>query len=562
MNRKFSLIIALGLAVGGCSQIPIFGSTLSSEKVGEIATEITVMIDGCTSGSGVIFKKEVNTYSVLTAHHVVKDKIDNIGTCLIFTADGERYPVSNQVTVPIEGVDLAVVTFESNKTYKLAEWGDSEKATVEKVVYVAGAPAPSEAIPTRTFFRLKGEIVGRVPQPFEGYALAYDNKTSHGMSGGPVLNEEGRVIGIHGKGDKQEGIDTGRKLGIPIQFFLKPETAKGNQSNPTDANGYYSQGLAFAEQGDYHGALANFTQAIKLDSNYAEAYFGRGNAYSELGEKQKAIDDYTQAIQIKPNSASAYNNRGLVYYNLGEKQKAIDDFNQAIQLNPNDGSAYNNRGIAYSDLGEKQKGLADFNQAIQLNPNLADAYNNRGLVYYKSGEKQKGFADFNQAIKLNPNHASTYSNRGNAYLDLGEKQKAIADFNQAIKLDPNDAAAYSNRGNAYSELGEKQKAIADYSQAIKINTNWGSGSQAHAYYHLGKAYLDLGEKQKALADFNQAIQLNPNLAEPYFGRGVAYYESGEKQKAIQDFQKAAELFKQQGNQESYQYLINKIKELQ
>ena len=169
MNRKFSLIIALGLAVGGCSQIPIFGSTLSSEKVGEIATQITVMIDGCTSGSGVIFKKEVNTYSVLTAHHVVKDKIDKTGTCLIFTSDGERYPVSNQVTVPIEGVDLAVVTFESNKIYKLAEWGDSEKATVGKVVYVAGVPAPSEAIPTRTAIRPKGEIIGRVPQPFEGY---------------------------------------------------------------------------------------------------------------------------------------------------------------------------------------------------------------------------------------------------------------------------------------------------------------------------------------------------------------------------------------------------------
>jgi hypothetical protein len=128
MIRKFSLIIALGLVVGGCSQIPIFGSTLSSEQVGKIATEITVMIDGCTAGSGVIFKKEGNTYSVLTAHHVVKDKIDKTGNCLIFTPDGERYPVSNQVTVPIEGVDLAVVTFESNKIYKLAEWGRLRKS--------------------------------------------------------------------------------------------------------------------------------------------------------------------------------------------------------------------------------------------------------------------------------------------------------------------------------------------------------------------------------------------------------------------------------------------------
>ncbi len=523
MNRKFSLVIALGLAVGGCSQIPIFGSTLSSEKVGEIATEITVMIDGCTSGSGVIFKKEANTYSVLTAHHVVKDKIDKTGTCLIFTADGERYPVSNQVTVPIEGVDLAVVTFESNKIYKLAEWGDSEKATVGKVVYVAGVPAPSEAIPTRTAIRSKGEIVGRVPQPFEGYNLIYDNKTSGGMSGGPVLNEEGRVIGIHGKGDKQEGIDTGRKLGIPIQFFLKPETAKGNQSNPTDANGYFSQGIAFEQQGDYHGALANYDQAIKLNPNFANAYIGRGYAYSNLGEKQKAIDDYNQAIKLNPNYAIAYNNRGIVYYDLGEKQKAMDDYNQAIKLNPNDAKAYYNRGAAYYDLGEKQKAIDDYNQAIKLNPNYAKAYNNRGVVYSDLGEKQKAMDDYNQAIKLNPNDASAYNNRGVVYSDLGEKQKAIDDYNQAIKLNPNLAYAYNNRGLAYSNLGEKQKAIDDY---------------------------------------NQAIKLNPNYADAYYNRGNTRSQLDNKEGAIQDFQKAAELYKQQGNQEWYQNSLNRIKKLQ
>jgi len=474
MNRKFSLIIALGLAVGGCSQIPIFGSTLSSEKVGEIATQITVMIDGCTSGSGVIFKKEANTYSVLTAHHVVKDKIDKTGTCLIFTSDGERYPVSNQVTVPIEGVDLAVVTFESNKIYKLAEWGDSEKATVGKVVYVAGVPAPSEAIPTRTAIRPKGEIIGRVPQPFEGYNLIYDNKTSGGMSGGPVLNEEGRVIGIHGKGDKQEGIDTGRKLGIPIQFFLKPETAKGNQSNPTDANGYFSQGIAFEQQGDYHGALANYDQAIKLNPNFANAYIGRGNAYYNLGEKQKAIDDYNQAIKLNPNYAKAYFARGIAYSKLGEKQKVIDDYNQAIKLDPNYVDAYNNRGIAYSKLGEKQKAIDDYNQAIKLDPNDALVYNNRGIFYYNLGDKQKAIDDYSQAIKLNPNYAAAYHNRGVVYYDLGDKQKAIDDYNQAIKLNPNYADAYYGRGNTRSQLDNKEGAIQDFQKAAELYKQQGN----------------------------------------------------------------------------------------
>jgi tetratricopeptide (TPR) repeat protein len=470
--RRFLVIIAIGLVVGDLPPPSRVASTPSSEEVGKIASaasspsedagkiamEITVIIprDDCSGGgSGVIFKKEGNTYSVLTAYHIILK--DGTGNCQILTPDGELHQASNRVTVPIADVDLAVMTFESNKNYKLAEWGDSEKATVGKVVYVAGARAPSTSITTRTVVRLKGEIIGIVRQPNQGYALIYDNKTSPGMSGGPVLNEEGRVIGIHGQGDKEERteIDTGSKLGIPIRFFLKPETAKENQSNPNDANSYFSQGVALANRGNYQAALTNYNQAIQLNPNYGLAYFSRGN----------------------------------VYYYLGDKQRAIADYNQAIQLDPKYATAYNNRGNAYSYLGDKQKAIADYNQAIQLDPKYANAY----------------------------------YNRGNAYSYLGDKQKAIADYNQAIQLDPKYAGAYINRGKAYYELGDKQRAIAD---------------------------------------FNQAIQLDPNLAQAYSNRGVAYYELGDKQKAISDLQKAAELFKQQGNQEKYQKLLNIIQQLQ
>ncbi|HAT13105.1 MAG TPA: hypothetical protein DCS91_05605, partial [Microcoleaceae bacterium UBA11344] len=280
--RRFLVIIAIGLVVGDFLPPPSrVASTLSSEEVGKIASaasspsedagkiamEITVIIprDDCSGGgSGVIFKKEGNTYSVLTAYHIILK--DGTGNCQILTPDGELHQASNRVTVPIADVDLAVLTFESNKNYKLAEWGDSEKATVGKVVYVTGARAPSTSITTRTVVRLKGEIIGIVPQPNQGYALIYDNKTSPGMSGGPVLNEEGRVIGIHGQGDKELGTnnDTGSKLGIPIRFFLKPETAKENQSNPNDANSYFSQGVALAARGNYQAALTNYNQAIQL----------------------------------------------------------------------------------------------------------------------------------------------------------------------------------------------------------------------------------------------------------------------------------------------------------
>ena len=189
---------------------------------------------------------------------------------------------------------------------------------------------------------------------------------------------------------------------------------------------------------------------------------------NELKDKQKAIDDYTQAIKINPNYAPAYNNRGVVRYELGNKQGAIDDYNQAIKINPNLVQAYYNRGIARDELGNKPGAIDDYNQAIKIDPNDADAYYNRGVVRDELGNKQGAIDDYNLAIKINPNYAPAYNNRGVVRYELGNKQGAIDDYNQAIKINPNLVQAYYGRGNVRNDLGDKPGAIDDFQQAAKL----------------------------------------------------------------------------------------------
>ena len=62
-----------------------------------------------------------------------------------------------------------------------------------------------------------------------GYGLIYTNLTQQGMSGGPVLDIRGRVIGIHGRSEVEEITDQagqtrlitlGFSWGVPISNFL------------------------------------------------------------------------------------------------------------------------------------------------------------------------------------------------------------------------------------------------------------------------------------------------------------------------------------------------------
>jgi len=193
-------------------------NTIAKEiNVSSIAEEITVRIDGPKAGgSGVIVKREGNDYTVLTNWHVVDDS----GDYEIQTADGTRHRVNYRQE--LSGVDLARLQFTSTQSYRVAELGNSENVSRNQSVYVSGWLNPIPGINQRSYQFIEGKITSLLQQHEDGgYALVYSNiGTYRGMSGGPLLNDRGQVVGINGRaaGDSLTG-PVGLYLGIPINFF-------------------------------------------------------------------------------------------------------------------------------------------------------------------------------------------------------------------------------------------------------------------------------------------------------------------------------------------------------
>ena len=104
-------------------------------------------------------------------------------------------------------------------------------------------------------------------------------------------------------------------------------------------------------------ALADCSQAIGLDPDYALAFFNHGNAYFAEGQYDRAIEDYDQSIRLNPNYAHVFNNRGNTYSNIGQRDHAIEDYSQAIRLNPKHADAFYNRGIAYDAEGDHDSAI-------------------------------------------------------------------------------------------------------------------------------------------------------------------------------------------------------------
>ena len=106
---------------------------------------------------------------------------------------------------------------------------------------------------------------------------------------------------------------------------------------------------------------------IIIVQNSAEDLFNSGLAKSEAGDLEGAIADYTEAIRLNPNYAKAHNKRGIIHgRNLRDYPAAKADFDRAIEINPNYGDAYYNRARVREFLEDKDGAIADYQKAAEL----------------------------------------------------------------------------------------------------------------------------------------------------------------------------------------------------
>lgn len=138
----------------------------------------------------------------------------------------------------------------------------------------------------------------------------------------------------------------------------------------------------------------------------------------------------------------------------------------------------------------------------------------------------------------------------------GNYKEAIAALTQAIHLNPKDAKAYSNRGLVRAALRDLSGAMQDFNRALRLNPEL-----ATVYYNRGFVRSQMEDYQGAIADLSQAIRLNPQDADAYQCRCRVRYTVGDRQGMMEDLHKAVDIYRQKGELEQYQALVNNIKKL-
>jgi S1-C subfamily serine protease len=477
-------IASSGLTMGAMLLFSPSAMGLSAIEVGKIAKSVTVSIDSANSvGSGVVIKKEGSTYTVLTAAHVVHNRREQFK---LTTPDGKSYPLIATNIKATTDADLAIVKFQSSIDYAIAKLGNVETASEGAIVYVSGFPLATTAITESIYNFTEGKVTANASRPLAGgYALVYSNNTLPGMSGGPVFNEAGETIAIHGKGDVQETnktseinenirIKTGFNLGIPTNTFMRLAGKLGvnfGTNTPIfvatkipkmpNAADFFLIGVDRFNRGNLGGSIEAMNRAIKLDPRYTKAYLARASANFMSKRIGAALADADLAIASDPQSAIAYAGKCLFLSEFGKQGEALGACDRAVKLAPKNAMAYNIKGLVELRLKNYSVATADLERAIDLNPNLYYAYNNLAITQAARQNLLGGLNLARRAVQIAPQSPATRALLGQLLVANKDYQQGLMQLNMALGWNPCMAAAYQARAVAYRALGNSTAAQLD-----------------------------------------------------------------------------------------------------
>jgi TolB-like protein/Tfp pilus assembly protein PilF len=260
------------------------------------------------------------------------------------------------------------------------------------------------------------------------------------------------------------------------------------------------------EQDDDPAAIAAYSEAIRLDPNFALAFAGRSLALSDYAAAhpdaadgfKKAESDALQAIALAPGLAEGHVALASVA-ELGTLDFAHsrDEFERAVALAPGNALVLLSSGRLAVRMGHFDAGTAFLRRAVVLDPLDREAQSSLGSALYSARRYPEAVAAFEAAIRLDPDYKIDYGYLGLALYELGELDKART----TCETKQDHWASQWCLSLVYEQLGRHADAAAELA---KLKSAAGDG----AAYQYSSIYAQWGDRAKALEWLDTAMRIH------------------------------------------------------
>jgi tetratricopeptide (TPR) repeat protein len=261
-------------------------------------------------------------------------------------------------------------------------------------------------------------------------------------------------------------------------------------------------------------SVTGYTEAIRLDPDYALAYAGRSIAFTGnariwdtttsavRADLDKAQADAAKAIALAPELSEGYLARAVANQSLLEFRQASDDYERALALAPGNARVLRDYGGFAVDMGHSDSGLTANRRAVvldPLNPNSHSHLAGAWLALRRYPEALAAIKDAEALTSTNPGYWLGLI--GTVYYLLGDfaSARSTCEQNRDNPVSREITLSQVCFALAYDKLGRHGDAEAELKKYQAASGDIGT-------YTYAQIYAQWGNRPKALEWLDSAMR--------------------------------------------------------
>ncbi len=394
------------------------------------------------------------------------------------------------------------------------------------------------------------------------------------LSGGPVLNQSGEVVGVLTFLDLRTRIilpvnavkslslsasvtplsdstpekyfETYEGANLAAKTFLALDNTYQAEKflkqivklKPEDVEVHTQMAGIYMSQRNYTSAESMFTKIIELDQNNDSAHFGLGEIYIRMLKWQESIAPLQKAFDLNDENKKSYFYIGNAHYELRDFEKASEFYQKFIALNPQDkAEAYKLMAISYFESEKFEEAAQAFQEVLKAIPEDLTLNFKLAQSYQNSEQYEKAEQIFLKLAEISPKDLSIYHNSIVMMFDEAKMpDNAVAAAMRLVEIDPNNAEALFNLGYMHIKKKNFADAVDAFTKVLEINPG-----MEYAYLQLGFCHTTLKQFQNAIDVYKRLTEILPENSDAWMGIGTSNMQLKNWAPAVAPFKKVIEL---------------------
>ncbi len=357
-------------------------------------------------------------------------------------------------------------------------------------------------------------------------------------------------------------------LGV-VTLFLLAALLSGCFRDPNvRKHKYLESGQKYAAQGKDKEAVIQFSNALKIDKNFADAHYALSQTYLHMGAFSASYSELQRTVVLQPGNIKARIDLGNMLLAGNKFDEAQAQASAALSAQPNNADAHALLSRIAARRGQNDVALAEIHRALELAPNEAELHETYALLQATDATQGASVeAELKKSIELDQKSVNAKLLLAAFYIKKNRLQDAEHACWNAVATDPKSLSARESLVQVILREGDSPRAeqvlrqtsndLADNPQGVRILADYyvGTGQPDKAkvefaslakkypknlpvqlgYVHILLQTKDIGTAQAVIDDLMKNHAKDPQVA---VLNGIVLLNNGKANDAVMALQSA------------------------